>query len=424
MAKGSGKGTGKAAGGSKSAGKPAASQKGTPNTGKYPYIDTFNKSTLCNKDRGDIETACKSEQGKKDSKDAKNKAKPNSKLGKAFDKVKGAVGAMDKGAKKTTGYGAKEKADPATSWMEDHCDGLWVKPNGPGSMEKFSEQLEGLKKQLNQDCYDIAKNAGMKVGEMAGDAAINYGEKAVIRQGASLASLVVPFAGEAIVGGVAVWNVVDGVWTAGETVVNAGQQAINATKEILELRDQVGKINDLLSGKMSPTEIFEETMTAFAEVNPCLRARKCQLVPFNKTETAAEQAQKGQGCCPGQTGHHIIPDAAAKGAGCEGYTKGSAPVICLEGASNNHGSHGMAHQTLKGFADIYNGGKNKPPKDISYEQMRNESLKSIKHSTSPQCSQECLQAQMDSYYKECGAMKANPGTGGSTPKQDGTANIE
>lgn len=230
--------------------------------------------------------------------------------------------------------------------------------------------------------------------------------------------------GEIILAGVTIWNIADGIWTAAKTAVNLAGSAKDAYDKISGMKDQLGKINDMLSGKMSPSEIFEETMTAIADVNPCLRARKCQLVPYNKTDTAKEQAEKGQGCCPGQTGHHIIPDSAASGAGCKGYTKGSAPVICLEGASNNHGSHGAAHQALKKSMGDYNGGENKPPKDISYEQMRDESLKAIKHATSPQCSPACLEAQMDSYYKECGAMKANPGTGGSTTKQDGTANTE
>jgi GHH signature containing HNH/Endo VII superfamily nuclease toxin 2 len=405
----------------KPAAKRAVTKKGPPNTAKHVYMDTFNTSTLCSKDKENIEKKCKSEEGKKESKDAKKKAKPKSKLGAVTDKVKGAVGAMDEAAKRATGYGDKEKANPATGWMNDHCDGLWVKPNGPGNMQEFSKQLEDLKKQLNQDCLDIAKAAGMKVGEMAGEAAVSYGEKAVIREGAALASLVIPVFGEAVVVGVTVWNVVDGVWTAGKTAVNAGAQAIEATQKILELRDQMSKINDLLSGKMSPTEIFEETMTAIADMNPCLRARKCQLVPYNKTDTAKEQAQKGQGCCPGQTGHHIIPDSAAKDAGCTGYTKGSAPTICLEGASNNHGSHGAAHQALKGAMEKYNG-KGNPPKDISYEDMSKASLEAIKHSTSPQCNQECLKAQLDSYYKnKCGAMKANPGTGGGTSEEAGAA---
>ena len=157
-------------------------------------------------------------------------------------------------------------------------------------------------------------------------------------------------------------------------------------------------------------------MTALAEVSPCLRARKCQLVPYNKTDSAREQAKNGAGCCPGQTGHHIIPDSAAKGAGCTGYTKGSAPTICLEGASNNYGSHGAAHQALKKSMDAYNGGENKPPKDISYEEMKKASLKAIHASTSSQCDPACLEAQLDSYYKKCGNLKANPGTGGSKSK--------
>lgn len=409
--------------GGASARKPARSKKGTPNTVKYPYLDTFNAPGLCAKNKDDIEKKCKSEQGKKDSKDAKNKAKPISKLGAAFNKVKGAVGAMDEAAKKANGYGAKEKANPATGWLDHHCDGLWVKPNGPGSMDEFSKKLDGIKEQLNKDIATTVQQAGGKLVDMAGQAATNYVEKAVIREGVGVASLVVPVVGEIVLAGMTVWNIADGIWTAGKTAVNLVGGAKEAYDKIAGMKDQLGKINDMLSGKMSPSEIFEETMTALAEVSPCLRARKCQLVPYNKTDTAKEQAKKGEGCCPGQTGHHIIPDSAAKGAGCQGYTKGSAPVICLEGASNNHGSHGAAHQALKGAMDKYNGIGNQP-QDISYKDMRNASLNAIHPSTSPQCNPDCLIAQLDSYYKNCGQMKANPGTGGGSPKQDGTANTE
>lgn len=403
--------------------RPAASRKSTSNTGKYPYLDTFNNLSVCGPDKDAIEIKCKSEEGKKDSKDARNKTKTNSKLGAVFDRVKNAVLAMDEVAKKTYGYGDKEKTDASTAWINDHCDGLWFKPNVPRSMTEFKNQLEELKKQLNQDCFDIAKKAGMKIVIVTKDAAIDYGEKALIREVASLPTLVFPVVGEAVVVGVTVWNIVDGVWTAGKTAINTGAQAIEATRKILELRDQVDKINDLLSGKMSETEIFEETMTAIAEVNPCLRARKCRLVPYNKTDSASEQANTGEGCCPGQTGHHIIPDSAAQDAGCRGYTKGSAPVICLEGASNNHGSHGRAHQELKILMDTFNGGDKEPYKDIYRGPMVDAAMKSISASTL-NCSRECLIAQLNSYYTDCRKFKANPGTGGPTLEQTGTPNIK
>jgi hypothetical protein len=56
--------------------------------------------------------------------------------------------------------------------------------------------------------------------------------------------------------------------------------------------------------------------------------------------------------------------------------------------------------------------------------MRDESMDAVKPFTSPQCSQECLKAQLDSYYKNCKSMKANSGAGGRAPKEDGTANTD
>jgi len=43
-----------------------------------------------------------------------------------------------------------------------------------------------------------------------------------------------------------------------------------------------------------------------AEKDNCLKARKCTPAPFNQSN----KMDSPGGCGPGQTGHHIIPDAA------------------------------------------------------------------------------------------------------------------
>jgi len=52
------------------------------------------------------------------------------------------------------------------------------------------------------------------------------------------------------------------------------------------------------------------------------------------------------GCCPGQTGHHLIPDSWAKNANCTNYKEGDAPVVCVEGVSQNDGTHQSVHYNL------------------------------------------------------------------------------
>lgn len=66
------------------------------------------------------------------------------------------------------------------------------------------------------------------------------------------------------------------------------------------------------------------------------------------TSTSKSQAKHGLGCCPGQTGHDIFPDAMVKNSNCPGYKYKEAPTMCLEGAKNasTQGSHGLEHNNL------------------------------------------------------------------------------
>ena len=87
----------------------------------------------------------------------------------------------------------------------------------------------------------------------------------------------------------------------------------------------------------------------------CLAARRCSLKPYESTESG-----KG-GCCPGQTGHHLVEASAfhIKGRGdgpadlatgenvplegCNNYDLAKAPCICVEGAGHGVGTHGLMH---------------------------------------------------------------------------------
>ena len=58
-------------------------------------------------------------------------------------------------------------------------------------------------------------------------------------------------------------------------------------------------------------------------------------------------------CCPGQTGHHLVPDAMMRpgpgqrrvqgNSNCIGYDEKKAPTVCVEGAGANTGSHATIH---------------------------------------------------------------------------------
>lgn len=94
---------------------------------------------------------------------------------------------------------------------------------------------------------------------------------------------------------------------------------------ILEIAQKAqGELAELAASMAdkTPTDLMAEGMGILSRLNPCTRARRCLLVKFGKTGTAPSMG--GEGCCPGQTGHHVIADEAAKG-GCSGYSKSGSP---------------------------------------------------------------------------------------------------
>ncbi|MGE0756358.1 MAG: PAAR-like domain-containing protein [Pirellulaceae bacterium] len=95
--------------------------------------------------------------------------------------------------------------------------------------------------------------------------------------------------------------------------------------------------------------------------SPCQRALRCVLSPYNPSK-----------CCPGQTGHHLVPtgsffhrgrgdrkivdkdtntyQTSAPVLGTEAYDADAAPCICVEGQDSRLGSHGLMH-TVQGYKD-------------------------------------------------------------------------
>lgn len=208
-------------------------------------------------------------------------------------------------------------------------------------------------------------------------------------------------------------NLVDMAAT-GYEVVTTGYDAykeIGALKDVLNEHKDIGSELERLSEKVkgNPEEAMADFMEGVANVNPCTRARRCSLVPKSQANLMG-----GQGCCPGQTGHHLIPDAAVKDAGCPGYDSDKAPTVCAEGTSHGTGgSHGALHGSLerrmKDFQRI------SKKSTMSYAQYRNEAIGSF-YETFPEskCDRKRLKAQLDSYYK-CNdkSLKAVSGKGRS-----------
>lgn len=426
-------------------GKPSKKNRkaGNPNTGPIFYFSNSIVKRNCKKEEAAIKRECGTKNGKRASRNAADNAQPSktSKLGAIADKVKDGVTALDNGAKKVYGYPDKPGKDNA--WIDDHCKGLWVKPGGgpkeAPNIDKFKQQLEKIKDGFKADAMEVAKQAGWKVAEKAAEKAVTWGEHTVAREGAALLTLEIPVVGELAVIGATLWSIADGIASA----YDVGKMAIKEGPKILgkvqELMGQANKISDILNSETGMNDIMADMMAAVAEANPCIKARKCSLVPYEETKEAKKQAQSGKGCCPGQTGHHLLPDAMFRepngektGSGRDGkptlkcwdnYTEGGAPTICLEGTGNNatNGSHGAAHALTKGLLRKYQ----KPTVDgkpalMNYTDARDDLAGMVERVYG--CSKKCITAQLDAYYKKAyscgdptkdGKVVPNGGNGGT-----------
>ncbi|MBK8167229.1 MAG: DUF4150 domain-containing protein [bacterium] len=132
--------------------------------------------------------------------------------------------------------------------------------------------------------------------------------------------------------------------------------------------------------------------------NPCLRARKCMLVPY----------KPDGGCCPGQTGDHVIDAASFLGPkenpkqprnerpkidGWANYDVDKAPCCCAEGPNQTTATHGQLH-VRRGV--VAAGKKTWPRKEAAAT-----GAKAIcKVFPDSACSQKCLEAQINKYHDE------------------------
>ena len=143
--------------------------------------------------------------------------------------------------------------------------------------------------------------------------------------------------------------------------------------------------------------------------NPCVKAKRCQLQPYTPTK-----GQEG-GCCPEQTGHHLIPKRGFKEY--PGYNAGKAPCVCAEGTTYHRGQKtkspelpdselthpdmhaGQDYLERRARANPMPGGSAKKP--FTYGKAKKNALKV--HSqvfAESGCNPECLEKQLDNYHKQ------------------------
>jgi hypothetical protein len=135
----------------------------------------------------------------------------------------------------------------------------------------------------------------------------------------------------------------------------------------------------------------------------CQEARNCMLVPYGGAGSP--------NCCPGKTGHHILPNSLLQGIrnktssnvgglkseGADAYTVNKGPVVCVSGESHSTGDHGVIHEKTKDkIRSILEAGKT-----LTYEGAKNMVAAAhaetfVKPDGKPQCDPACTAAQIDS----------------------------
>jgi len=130
----------------------------------------------------------------------------------------------------------------------------------------------------------------------------------------------------------------------------------------------------------------------------------------------ADPARKGKGCCPGQTGHHLIPKAMIDqkhGGQCENYEHAKAPTVCVEGHTHSVGTHGLVHSKMDEAVNKMVGDE-----AVAYRWLENGQLSADRktmgldmtieaaaqsHSAAfpfSGCSKNCIKAQLENHYKK------------------------
>jgi hypothetical protein len=135
---------------------------------------------------------------------------------------------------------------------------------------------------------------------------------------------------------------------------------------------------------------------AAADANDCTKAMRCFLRP--------KSPRKDQpACCPGQTPHHIPPDAYFTQAK---YQYGQALCVCLEGKSQHFGTHADNHALIDHFAgtlDLKDAkGKSKGTLAQQKPAKLNDAITVSSKATATQtgCDEDCINAQLTKHFTE------------------------
>jgi hypothetical protein len=402
------------------------------NTPPWLYLDSGTNT---------IKRACTSEQN-----NAKKQCTPNETEEGEFRKD------QKRANKRREKKGQPKKPTRAMGWKDKHCTGIMrIKPytdikQAKGGIEDaladVQEAIDNLEDILIEKGREIVKEkaegvavrAGAKyVGSLAG------GPFAPFLAAASTALTIIDGAYSTVAGAVNVYGAykdIQGNLTPIEDLLKDAKAQIKTAENGLELlkKEKNGTITDTEKERLKAikdevhqkADEMADIQAAQAMTDPCLKALKCILTPYKdpqKLETIAQKPKpRLNGCCPGQTGHHLPPKSYFKN--CKNYYKEdkkktgkNALVVCAEGVDQRSGSHGRLHDAQ----DIEAASKLEKGKKLENGQFAKDSLSfdnaiaaaiAAHQKTFPnnQCKEACLRAQLNNNkpLKDCKDSMINP----------------
>lgn len=389
-----------------------------PNTPSFYYIDSAVAKADCAQDKDKIDKECKPE----------SEAKKRERLSKKPD-------FLSRLALPT--HSGKSKKSNA-QWINDHCEFLMIKPSSP---EKMLAEVTQARDTIVQEMTTKLKSSGAELLKDQLEQKLKHEiEKAVAEKLAKMAAKNAAVRGGSFLFGPEVGipvNIIMSLDSADDALklaqearagfpeltkeLDKAKQALEkANKEINEVKNAFDKYKNE-KGEFVPSALASDMMYGAAELNDCIRARRCSLVPYNQTENPA--SANGKGCCPGQSGHHVLPSSMFKG--CTAYKEGAAPTICVEGTNNTHGSHGHIHKKLgERLGKVMNihGHKIQPGAEISKEEAIEAGADSVQEAfPESKCNAACIKAQLRKFYTSlnCVAHNESGNPGGAEDKNTG-----
>lgn len=395
------------------------------NSGVWRYLDTKDEKKPCKKNKERVEKECgvtknenedfrKSQDKRNDKREAYNKrVKAN--------KQKPILNVRNK------------------TWKDKHCLGVLISPDT--NPENIKKRFENIQKDMEDMLDDFLESLPEKAKQEIQERGTDYAKRTTVKHGAALGCSVLGLFTELICqGAVLVTDVIDGAITVASMAIDAVETASKGYElyaQIENYKDYVQEIKDILGDKERLGKFRDdliEDMKEAVKKNDCLSARRCMLVPFEKSKQNAiakgETAKGGKkdakktiadktlglgdsrGCCPGQTPHHLIPDSWVNH--CSGYNYKEAPTVCLEGTSHSMGSHGECHDIMDALTDKTKGAK--LPKGAEMESAILQAADSHRRLMEQMgysewfgladfCDKECIEAQLKYYY---GKMNCTP----------------